>query len=82
MEATSGGPLRVRRPEVENELLQMSLLIFPINGSDFWWTLKGKTSKDRKWICADESINFSGQTEATSGGPFLGKTSRGRKFIN
>jgi len=48
MEAVSGGPLWAKHPEVENKLVQMSLLIFSINGSDLWWTLTGKTSRGRK----------------------------------
>jgi len=32
--AIPGGPLQARHPKVENELVQLNLLIFPINGSN------------------------------------------------
>jgi len=31
---TPGGPLRARHPEVDNELVQLNLLNFSVNGSD------------------------------------------------
>jgi len=35
---------------VENGLVQMSLLVFPISRSELWWALAGNTSRGRKLL--------------------------------